>query len=56
MGQSRAMWECVELQSAELQECYYVGVRTWPQLVCCALILELGVLISEDLGIEGDED
>jgi hypothetical protein len=28
-------------------KCRQYRVRTWLQLMCCALILELGVLISE---------
>ena len=28
-------------------ECFYCRVRTWLQLMCCALALKLGVLISE---------
>ena len=42
--------------SAEVQQC---RVRTWLQLMCCAFVLELGVLISEQLrkcgGCDGAE-
>ena len=32
---------------AEPRKCCHCRARTWLQLMCCALALELGVLISE---------
>ena len=37
------------------RECCQCRVRTWLQLMCCALVLELGVLISEQVEKVGAE-
>ena len=33
--------------SGTMENTSSVGVRTWLQLMCCASVLELGILISE---------
>ena len=46
-------WKGQVFGTTEMPQC---RVRTWLQLMCCALTLELGVLISEQQTVAGKGD